>query len=53
MLQDVFRLLTPGGGGYGSPVILMSSEEGANDKQLPVFIERGSIYDYHRAQESV
>ena len=53
MLQDVFRLLTPGGGGCGSPDIVISSEEGTNDKQLPVFIERGSIYDYHRAQESV
>ena len=53
VLQDVFQLLTPGGGGYGSPDIVMSSEEGTNDKQLPIFIERGSIYDYHRAQESV
>jgi len=53
VLQDVFRLLTPGGGGYGIPDNVMSSEEGTNEKQLPVFIERGSIYDYHRAQESV
>ena len=53
MLQDVFRLLTPGGGGYGSPYTAILSEGGTNDKQLPVFNERGSIYDYHRAQESV
>jgi N-methylhydantoinase B/oxoprolinase/acetone carboxylase alpha subunit len=53
VLQDVFRLLTPGGGGYGFPDNVMSSEDGTNEKQLPVFIERGSIYDYHRAQESV
>jgi N-methylhydantoinase B/oxoprolinase/acetone carboxylase alpha subunit len=53
VLQDVFRLLTPGGGGYGRPNVVTSFEEDRNHKQLPKFIERGSVYEYHRAQESV
>jgi N-methylhydantoinase B/oxoprolinase/acetone carboxylase alpha subunit len=53
MLQDVFRLMTPGGGGYGNPNVATSFEEGTDQKQLPTFVERGSVYEYHRAQESV
>lgn len=53
MLQDVFRLMTPGGGGYGSPDVVTSFAAVTNQKQLPTFIERGSVYEYHRAQESV
>jgi N-methylhydantoinase B/oxoprolinase/acetone carboxylase alpha subunit len=52
-LQDVFRLLTPGGGGYGSPNVVTSFEKVTDQKQTPMFIERGSVYEYHRAQESV
>jgi N-methylhydantoinase B/oxoprolinase/acetone carboxylase alpha subunit len=53
VFQDVFRLMTPGGGGYGSPNDVTSSKGDTNQKELPVFIERGSVYEYHRAQESV
>jgi N-methylhydantoinase B/oxoprolinase/acetone carboxylase alpha subunit len=53
VLQDVFRLLTPGGGGYGCPDVVKSTEDDTNPKKLPTFIERGSVYEYHRAQESV
>ncbi|XP_071437998.1 5-oxoprolinase isoform X2 [Pithys albifrons albifrons] len=62
---DVFRLLTPGGGGFGPP------EEGAEgvppalqdpqDLWAPpapsrppqTFAERGSVFEYRRAQEAV
>lgn len=50
-LQDRFVLHTPGGGGYG-----MEEEEKqhSSSKRLPqVFPERGSVYEYRRAQESV
>jgi N-methylhydantoinase B/oxoprolinase/acetone carboxylase alpha subunit len=53
VLQDVFQLLTPGGGGYGCPNVVTATEEDTDQNKLPVFIERGSIYEYHRAQESV
>jgi N-methylhydantoinase B/oxoprolinase/acetone carboxylase alpha subunit len=52
LLQDVFRLLTPGGGGYGCPNVT-STEEDTSQEKLPMFIERGSVYEYQRAQESV
>lgn len=47
--QDIFQLLTPGGGAWGSseediPVI---------HTKTPISIERGSVYEYRMAQESV
>nr|CAD7404141.1 unnamed protein product [Timema cristinae] len=49
---DVFRLLTPGGGGFGSPEEQPST--GSNkDKKKSIFTERGSVFEYRRAQESV
>ncbi|XP_033609037.1 5-oxoprolinase isoform X3 [Cryptotermes secundus] len=50
---DIFRLLTPGGGGYGCPNVMTSAEEDTSQKKQPLSIERGSVYEYHRAQESV
>uniref|UniRef100_A0A8C9AQS8 5-oxoprolinase, ATP-hydrolysing n=1 Tax=Prolemur simus TaxID=1328070 RepID=A0A8C9AQS8_PROSS len=48
---DVFCLHTPGGGGYGDP------EDPAPPPGSPpqplAFPERGSVYDYRRAQEAV
>ncbi|XP_071659812.1 5-oxoprolinase [Patagioenas fasciata] len=62
---DVFRLLTPGGGGYGPP------GEGDGDQGAPPgdrghprdprdppapprsFLERGSLFEFRRAQETV
>ncbi|NWU98761.1 OPLA oxoprolinase, partial [Upupa epops] len=50
---DVFRLLTPGGGGYGTPG---DGEDGdGEDPPEPPqnFLERGSVFEYRRAQEAV
>lgn len=48
---DVFCLHTPGGGGYGDP------EDPApplgSPSQPLAFPERGSVYEYRRAQEAV
>ncbi|ELW63391.1 5-oxoprolinase [Tupaia chinensis] len=48
---DVFCLYTPGGGGYGDP------EDPAPPPGSPplpaAFPERGSVYEYRRAQEAV
>ena len=49
--QDVFCLHTPGGGGYGDPedpAPLLASL-----LQPKAFPERGSVYEYRRAQETV
>uniref|UniRef100_A0A7G3ARE1 Putative oxoprolinase n=1 Tax=Lutzomyia longipalpis TaxID=7200 RepID=A0A7G3ARE1_LUTLO len=49
---DMFSMKTPGGGGYGSP-----SEGNANPsdhkEQKQFFMEKGSVYEYRKAQESV
>lgn len=48
---DMFSMLTPGGGGYGA------SEDGgcvsAGTDYSNIFVERGSVYEYRMAQESV
>ncbi|XP_076146266.1 5-oxoprolinase [Alosa pseudoharengus] len=52
---DMFSLYTPGGGGYGK------EEEDDGNGTLPskrrrlneTFVERGSVFEYRRAQESV
>ncbi|KAM9573689.1 5-oxoprolinase isoform 1-T2 [Guaruba guarouba] len=65
---DVFRLLTPGGGGFGAPEDGAGdgAEDGAEDAAgdrargdttapppPPNFTERGSVFEYRRVQESV
>ena len=48
-MQDTFLLETPGGGGFGAPGSAPSREE----KVSKTFVERGSVYEYRKAQESV
>ena len=48
-MQDTFLLETPGGGGFGAPGSAPLREE----KVSKTFVERGSIYEYRKAQESV
>ena len=61
LIQDVFCLMTPGGGGYGS--VLDDDDDDVNDghpskrrRTAPVasqhYHERGSVYAYRLAQES-
>lgn len=49
---DVFSLKTPGGGAFGSSEEknIVSNEQIDNVKQ---FVERGSVFEYRQAQESV
>lgn len=48
---DSFRMLTPGGGGYGAEAEEEAvDEEKRSSARLP--LERGSLYDYKQAQES-
>lgn len=56
--QDVFCLLTPGGGGYGEPISKKSGVEDdpqstpiLQERKKQVFVERGSIYEYRQTQE--
>ncbi|XP_059611446.1 5-oxoprolinase [Phlebotomus argentipes] len=49
---DIFSMKTPGGGGYGRP----GDEDIPNivqDNKETKFIERGSVHEYRKAQESV
>ncbi|XP_055559879.1 5-oxoprolinase isoform X3 [Falco cherrug] len=50
---DVFRLQTPGGGGFGSPGDGGEPEETARPLVPQSFAERGSVFEYRRAQEAV
>lgn len=52
-MQDVFRLQTPGGGGFGSPGEGGDPEEAAEPPAPRSFTERGSVFEYRRAQEAV
>lgn len=47
---DVFSMKTPGGGGYGKYDDAKSREETSS---MRTFIERGSVFEYRSAQESV
>ncbi|KAK5647177.1 hypothetical protein RI129_002069 [Pyrocoelia pectoralis] len=49
---DVFHLSTPGGGGYGEPVEGNATENGSNVNK-PLYLLRGSVHEYQKAQESV
>ncbi|CAK9794957.1 OPLAH [Anthophora quadrimaculata] len=46
---DTFILETPGGGGYGPPDQKVTSHQRNPSK----FLERGSVFEYRKAQESV
>ncbi|XP_066600617.1 5-oxoprolinase [Prorops nasuta] len=46
---DMFILETPGGGGYGLP----GSKALTSNKISRAFLEKGSVYEYRKAQESV
>ncbi|XP_067872121.1 5-oxoprolinase isoform X2 [Heterodontus francisci] len=56
---DTFLLHTPGGGGWGRAEDVMEKREGLqgseseNHKSGATFAERGSVFEYKRAQESV
>lgn len=47
---DTFILETPGGGGYGPPGV---EGEGSIRRKPRGFVERGSVFEYRKAQESV
>lgn len=48
---DMFSMRTPGGGGYGR--LDDGSCSSAEADPTNVFVERGSVYEYRMAQESV
>lgn len=52
---DVFAMKTPGGGGYGLQRFECqgSKTQDNNDKNVKRFVERGSVFEYRQAQESV
>ncbi|KAI6075518.1 5-oxoprolinase [Aix galericulata] len=50
---DVFCLQTPGGGGFGPPGDAGEAEDGAEPAAPRSFAERGSLFEYRRAQEAV
>lgn len=51
---DIFAMKTPGGGGYGLPNSGTFEVAGAqNDTGVRQFVERGSVFEYRQAQESV
>lgn len=50
-LQDIFILLTPGGGGYGK--VDDEHQSQAEESGFQSFVERGSLFDYRLAQEGV
>lgn len=52
---DRFAMKTPGGGGYGIKDAKQCGETYATDKhsQEKTFVERGSVFEYRQAQESV
>lgn len=50
---DIFSMKTPGGGGYGLPDDASKINAEMDDNTLKVFVERGSVFDYRQAQESV
>lgn len=49
---DVFSMLTPGGGGYGNQADSVESQ-GTTRVGEHAFVEKGSVYEYRMAQESV
>ena len=58
-VQDVFRLLTPGGGGFGRPDDEDDDDNGPPRRRRKIdpiasqhYHEKGSVYAYRLAQES-
>ncbi|XP_047540039.1 5-oxoprolinase [Vanessa atalanta] len=49
---DKYIMNSPGGGGYGRPSDAADTNK-QTDKQYSEFLERGSVYEYRSAQESV
>lgn len=49
--QETFRLLTPGGGGFGQATETSQAPEKPGS-EVKTFVERGSVYEYRQAQES-
>lgn len=49
---DAFAMKTPGGGGYGQTTEKSGNESDEN-AQTKEFVERGSVFEYRQAQESV
>ena len=49
--QEVFRLETPGGGGFGDPDMNVESIPPA--KKMKIFEPTGSVANYKSMQESV
>lgn len=47
---DCFSMKTPGGGGFGLP---SNDTQVANEEELSVFYEKGSVFSYRMLQESV
>ncbi len=52
-LQDMFRLYTPGGGGYGREEDTHRRPQSKRRRLNETFPERGSVYEYRMAQEGV
>lgn len=50
---DIFALKTPGGGGYGIANEENQHEGDAIAQTTTEFVERGSVFEYRQAQESV
>lgn len=48
---DIFSMRTPGGGGYGR--LEEGGRESTDKDDTNIFVERGSVYEYRMAQESV
>ena len=51
LLQDIFHLETPGGGGYGDPKMKFVAQPPASKKQR-VYAAKGSLATYKLIQES-
>jgi len=49
---DMFRLQTPGGGGYGLPKEKGENGSEIETKKRKVFLERGSVFEYNQSQLS-
>lgn len=52
---DTFSMKSPGGGGYGNPADRKSKhgDDGKSTAAKNEFVERGSVFEYRQAQESV
>lgn len=51
---DIFSMKTPGGGGFGEAQLTDASDDyEVSKKRVNKFTERGSVFEYRQAQESV